>query len=111
MAKNFSSFARDDNRIPILTGTGILTADITASPKNSPLSIDTNVVTFAIPTNAAEMVVLSDVAIRIGEAVAVSTYFKLPANTILALPLSGVDNIYLRTDSGSGTLQFYFVTV
>lgn len=111
MSKSFGQFLKDQSGVPVLTGTGILTYDSTGSPKNSPLSIDTNVVTITVPTNAAEMVVSCGVAVRISESASMSTYFTLGASTILAIPVSRLDNIYFRTSVGSDSLQFYFVTV
>jgi hypothetical protein len=111
MAKNFASLAVEDNNTRLQTGCGIQTSDATASPQNSPLTITTGVTTIAVPTNAAEMVVKCDVAIRISEVAAMTTYFTLPASTVLAVPLARTDSIYIRGDAAGGTLQFYFVTV
>ena len=111
MAKVFSNLPTDGGGRPIQTGNAFVLADITGTPKTSPLAIDTNVTTIAVPTNALEMVLSCDVAIRIGTAVAVTTYFTLGASTVLAIPVGTMDNIYIRTGSGSGTLQFYFITV
>lgn len=111
MAKNYNFLVRDDNRVPIMTGSGILTADATSSPQNSPLAITTGVTTIVVPPNAVEMVVIPSVAMRISEDAGMSTYFVLPASASWGIPLGNTDQIYLRSDSGSGTLQFCFITV
>lgn len=110
MPKVYDNLSRDGSSAPIPSGNGILTADISGSPKLSPLAITTGVTTIAVPMNAAEMVIYSDVAVRIGEALALSSYFTIPATTAWVIPLAHSDNVYLRADSGTGTLQFYFVT-
>jgi len=111
MAKNFEKLQRDNNRVPIMTGSGILTSDATGTPQTSPLTINATVTTIVVPTNAAEMVVQCNADLKISEAVGMATYFTLSAGVALALPLSATDTIYLSTVSGAGILQFYFVKV
>ena len=111
MAKNYGSFVKDDNNESIVTGNGIQTFDSTASPKNSPLAITTGTTTLAVPSNAAEVVFNSSVALRISEVSNLATYFVIGASTTIAIPVGRLDNIYVAGDSSSGTLQFYFITI
>lgn len=111
-SKNFLRFQRDDNMVPVQTGGSILTADISASPKVSPLSVtNASVTTIAVPTNAAEIVVLGSAAFRIGESVALSQYFTVPASTVMAFGVADMDSIFVQGDAGVITLNFYFITV
>ena len=113
MAKDFQNLRRDDNQVPIMTGTHIQTYDATGTPQESPLTFSNlAVTTIVIPTNAAEVVFLPSVATRVSEAATMSTgYFVQAASTAQAYGVAGMDNIYIQGDAASGILQFYFVLV
>jgi hypothetical protein len=111
MAKDFAFLKRDDNRVPIQTGTHIQTFDATATPQNSPLAFDaTTFTTIAIPSNAAEVVFAPSVALRVSEVAGGATYFVQPIQT-QAYGVAGMDTIYIRGNAAIGTLNFYFVLV
>lgn len=115
MAKTFGSLARDDNRVPIMTGDGFQTQDATGTPQTSPLTVpaqSSSITTITIPTSAAEMVMVSDVNLRISEESTVADrYFVLPAAYVLAVSVANRDVIYLAGDSAEATVSFYFVLV
>ena len=111
MAKDYDTLARDDNRVPIMTGSGFETQDATGTPQTSPLSYSSSVITIAIPENAAEVVLLPSTALRVSDIVGMTRYFTIPADTALALGISKMDNLYIVRDSADGTLNFYFITV
>lgn len=114
MAKNFAFLRRDDNNVPIMTGTHIQCFDATAgTPQESPLSVtNLSVTTLAIPENAAEIVFTPSGAMRVSEAATMATgYFVQAASVTQAWGVAGMDNIYIQGDAGVITLQFYFVLV
>lgn len=113
MAKDFAFLKRDDNRVPIMTGTHIQTFDATPSPQKSPLTVtEISVTTIAIPPNAAEVVFAPSAAMRVSEAATMATgYYVQPASSIQVYGVAGMDTIYIQGDAGSVTLQFYFILV
>jgi hypothetical protein len=111
MAKDFQSLKRDDNQVPIMTGVNIQTWDATAVPQTSPIPMTTGIKIFAIPENAAEMVVKCTVDFRISEVDDMSTYFQIDALTTQAIGVANADYLYIRMDAEDGTLNFYFVLV
>jgi hypothetical protein len=108
MAKNYGSFAKDKNQVVIDIGTKFTTSDATSSPQNSPLAITTAVTTIAVPTDAAEMVIMGTVALRVSEIVGMTTYDFIPANQREVIPVARMDNVYIKADSTTGSLNFRF---
>jgi hypothetical protein len=47
----------------------------------------------------------------VSESSAVTGYFVVPASNSIAIDVSRMASIYLKQDSGSCTVQFYFVVV
>src|SRR5690349_7150145 len=114
MAKDFSRLKRDDNQVPLMTGTHIQCFDETSGTAlKSPLTYTNLAITdLVIPSNAAEVVLLPSVATRVSEDADMSSgYYVQPASTIQAYGVAGMDHIYLLGDAASGVLQFYFVLV
>ena len=113
MAKNFQTFKRDDNQVPIMTGTHIQCFDATGTPQESPLTVSNVAIsTIAIPVNAAEVVFNPSVALRVSEDADMDTgYFVQTAAATQAYGVAGMDNIYIRGDAASAVVQFYFVLV
>lgn len=109
--KDYISLAKDSNKESMQTGTGILTTDISGTPKTSPLAYSSTILTIAIPENAAEVVFKPSTAMRVSEASNMSTYYVISAGTTHAFGVSRTDNLYVVRDAGDGTLNFYFVTV
>lgn len=109
--KNYSNLAVDASSKIVQTGGGILTIDASSSPQSSPLVISTSITTLTVPENAAEIVIEGDVVIRYSEDPTMTHYATLAASTKLAIGLGRSTNLYVRGDSGSGTLQFHFITV
>lgn len=112
MAKSYSNLKRDASNEPLMTGTTLLFQDATGTPQTSPLSVpdqSSSVTTITIPTNAAEMEILSNVALRVGSLAALtSNYYVVPANTPKVFMVSGTDTIYIAGDSATATVQFHF---
>jgi len=94
-----------------MTGNGIQTYDATATPQTSPFPMTTGIKIFAIPADAAEMVVKCTVDMRISEVADMATYFTIDALTTQAITLANSDFLYIRMDAEDGVLNFYFVLV
>lgn len=92
-------------------GTNYFTAvDISGSAVASPASVSNSATTtVTCPHTAAEMIICSSGALRISEIDNFSTtYFTLPANTVITIPVATMNYVYLRGDSGTVTVQFMF---
>jgi hypothetical protein len=113
MAKDYNFFKRDDNRVTIPTGTGFETQDATGTPQKSPLTVSSSVITIAIPTDAAEMVVSVDQDCRLSEeATAADRYYVIKANTAEVIGCSNIDTLYLLRNAATDVaLNFRFVLV
>ncbi len=112
--KNFDFLKRDDNQVPIQTGTHIQCFDATTgTPQESPLVItDAAIVDIVIPSNAAEVIFSPSVDMRVSEDADMSSgYFVQGASVTQAYGVAGMDNIYVRGSAATGILQFYFVLV
>lgn len=111
MPKSYENLARDGSQAVLQTGTGIVTVDISGTPKASPLALTTATSTIAVPLNCAEMVIYCTTAVRISEDSTMTRYFIVPASTSWVIPLGKTDTFYLAADSGTPSLFFYFVKV
>lgn len=113
MAKNYESFLTDDNNRVIPTGTSFSTADATATPNKSPLSVPAQptVTTITFPSKSAELVLMPDGALRVSELSNMTQYVKMSANNVQVFPSSRQETIYVAGDSGTVTLSFYFINV
>jgi len=111
--KDLDELVRDKNRVPIMTGSGILTEDASGTPQESPLTFlgTGNEIELSIPPTAAEIVMRPSADLRIYETTGSSSYFVIPANTAHAFGLARATSIFIDADVGGGILNFYFVTV
>ena len=108
--KNYDSLPRDDNRVPVPAGTGIITDDGTiASPYTVP---NGDLFSLDIPPTGAEVVIRCDEDIRVTEDVTGTTYFVLPKGITQAFSAARLETLYLQLDSAvTAILNYYFVTV
>lgn len=111
MARTYGNLATDASNKAIQAGNSIQTSDATASPNNSPLAFTSAVTTLVVPINALELVVTPSTALQVSELVAMGTYNVISAGTTMAFGVAGMSKFYIKADSSSGTLQFYFVIV
>lgn len=111
MAKNFAVLQRDDNMVPMMTGSTFLTVDSSGTPKASPLAYSSSEIAITVPVNAAEFVVQPSTAMQISEVTGMANYYVVPASTIQAFCVSRMDTVYIKRNASDGTLNFYFVTV
>lgn len=111
MAKDYGALPKDDNNFTLPSGTGFVTIDASASPQSSPLAITTGVTTLVAPSTSPEVVLSSDIAIRVSEQSTMVHYTFVPAGVQRVFPISRQTNIYVRGDSTTGSLYFDFLTV
>lgn len=108
---NFGGSPTDGNRVPLATlGSYMQTADATASPVVSPVTVTTGT-TLTVPAQAIKVTIFSSAALRISEVSNAATYFVLPANIAITIDITRQGFLYLVQDSGSCTVQFYFSMV
>ena len=108
---NDKALLKDKNNNLLHISRGILTCDgNTSSPKVSPLSVGSGSATeLQFPSQAVELVILDvDGALQISEDSSMSRYAVMPANSGLTLQASTGGSVYLKGDSGTVTVQFYF---
>jgi len=107
---NFGGLVNDGNRNAMQFGSFLQTSDATDTPVTSPATVTTGT-TLTVPQNAVQVTLSSSAALRISELSDVSTYFVLPANATITIDLTRLSLLYLKQDSGSCTVQFYFSCV
>lgn len=114
MAKAFGNTAKDASRIAIQAGKSFVTKDVTGTPKTSPLTVSSSVITIAIPTNAYQMqlyAISADVRIS-EESTAAANYFVLKATVNMTIDVANMDTLYLLRDAAvDATLYFLFKTI
>ncbi len=118
---SFGPIPRDANRQFLSSFLNyFMTTDATGTPLTSPLSFTTGVTTLVVPAAAVQLTLTPSAALRISEEpTAAANYYVIPANTTVTVPcmtprLDGVTttgNLYIKGDSGSGTVNFFFSNV
>lgn len=109
MPKNFENLPRSASHQVIQTANCTAMQDASDTPNKSPLAITTSITTIEIPENAAEIVLKSSVDIRIGVDADLSDgYYVAAANEGKTFGCASMDQIFVRGDSESGTLNFFF---
>ena len=107
-----NSMVTDQNQKPVQIGSSFTTADITGTPKTSPLSYGTlTVITLAVPTNAVEFIVNPSSALRVSEVVGMAQYDVVAANSKEAISCARMDSIFVVGDSATGTCNFRFTLI
>lgn len=103
----FNGQVNDGNRNAMSYGAVPQTSDATGTPVVSPVTVTTGT-TLTVPLNAAQITIISSAALRISELSDVSTYFVIPATTPITIDVARLAFLYLKQDSTSCTVQFYF---
>lgn len=105
---NFGGTVTDGNRVAMNGfGNWPQTSDATGTPVVSPVTVTTGT-TLTVPERAIQITISSSAALRISELSDYSTYFVLPANGTITIDVARLGLLYLKQDSGSCTVQFYF---
>jgi hypothetical protein len=114
---NFGSLVNDANHNAMtgVLGAGPQTVDISGTPVVSPATVSNSAVTtLTIPNNASQVTFIATTnTINISEADATvaSKYFTIPTGVAITLDVSRCANLYLKANTGSATLSFWFNVV
>lgn len=106
---NFSGLVTDGNRVALTGAVGnqFETRDATASPVNSPVTVNTTA-TLTVPQDAISCTIRSTTnAVQVSEDSTQSTYFTVPAATLMEFDCARQQYIYLKTGS-STVVDFVF---
>jgi len=100
---------QDKYNMPIPTGRSIATADATATPIKSPVTIGAgNTIALKKPNNAAELQLKPSNTIQVSEKSDMSQYYETDESMVLGV--SGTENIYLKNPGSSDVVvSFLFV--
>ncbi len=111
-SSNFGNLPVDGshNTMTGYMGSGIQTQDSTASPVTSPATVTTGT-TLTVPINASAIVLYTSAALRVSELSTTTGYFVVPAANSIEIDVARMGSIYLKQDSGSCTVQFYFIVI
>jgi len=111
-SSNFGGLTNDANRNAMTgaVGAGIQTQDNTGTPITSPATVTTGT-TLVVPLNAISLVLYTSAALRVSEVSSYASYFVVPTANSISIDVSRMANVYLKQDSGSCTVQFFFVVV
>ena len=111
----FGNMVNDGSHNAMLIGAGPQTVDISASPIASPATISNSVVTtLTVPLNAAQVVFLAatnTANISESDNTVAGHYFTIPTGTQVSVDVTRVSVLYLKANSSSSTLSFYFNVV
>ena len=106
---------RDDNGVVFQGEVDFSTQDATSTPATSPVSITTAVTELKVPYNAVTLLLRGSTAIRISEASDIARYFTAASGSAVSLGVGEIamksGSVYVRTDTGSGSLFFIFGTL
>jgi len=108
----FGGLSTDGNRTAMTGAVGnvIQTIDATATPVTSPATVDTTQ-TLTVPEGAITITV-SPVTnpVQVTEDSTASSYFAVPAGSVVSFDVSRQKYVYLKT-SGSTVVSFFFTIV
>ncbi len=102
---------RDANRIAVQACGSFVTSDATSVAQTSPLSYTGSVTTIVVPDNALECILNPTTALRVSELVGMAQYDVIAANTKESIPCADMQNIYIKQDASSGTVNFRFTVL
>ena len=103
---------KDDSGFVFQGEVDFSTQDATSTPVTSPVSITTAVTELKVPSGAVTLLLRGSTAIRISEVSGMARYFTAASGSALSLGVGEIarvsGSVYVRTDSGSGSLFFIF---
>lgn len=114
---NFGGITVDANRVAMTgaTASGPQTSDATGTPLTSPLTVSNSAVTTVnVPLNAYKVTLITATnTLNISEAdsTVASKYFTLPVGTVLEIETAQCSVLYLKANTGSATVSFFFSVV
>jgi len=106
------SLPRDGDANPVQVQTQIRTADISSTPKKSPLAVAGTILEIIPPLDAITMDIraLTD-DIRFGPTSGLDAYNILLVGESKIIPVSNGESVYFVQNSGAATLNFHFNTL
>ena len=105
---------KDSNNVPVHVARGFVTTDNSGTPKTSPLSVTTTEVSIVVPSNAVELIIVNtSQALRVSETSGgtATSYFLIAAGSGEVIQMGEGGTLYIRADSITSTVQFYFRTI
>jgi hypothetical protein len=94
------------------------TEDATGTPVTSPAAVsNVGITTLNVPTAAAQVLIISSVALRVSEDSTMTHYMVIPANTPVNFPcltpaidqqLINTGALYMQGDASAAVVQFRF---
>lgn len=114
MAKNgttTNNLFRAGSTDQVQIGNAFVTADNSASVKNSPLTVSSSVLTIVPPDNAVEFIVNPSADMKISNDLTMTTYDVIASGTKESVPCAKMSAIYIVRSSGDLTLNFRFTVI
>ena len=112
---NFGSLSVDGSHNPIPFGSGIQTVDISGSPIVSPATVsNASATTLTTPLNAGFInIITATNTLNISEADATvaTKYITIPVGVIVQLPVTRVNTLYLKANTGAATVSFWYTVI
>lgn len=105
---------KDANNVMVQTARGFVCADDSGSPKSSPYSATTTEATIVFPSNAVELVITNttqDLRIAPVATGTASAYALIPAGTGEVIQMGEGGSVYIKGDSATAVVSFYFRTL
>lgn len=114
MPKLFKRLVKDENNESIQVGSSFQCHDASDTPIASPIAAltDASVTTLVVPERATNVVFRPNADLKVSEASDMATgLYLVPSGATHAFSVAGMENIYIQSNSGSLTLNFYFILV
>lgn len=112
---NYGGMVNDANRNTMLIGAGPSTVDISGTPVVSPATVSNSAVTtLTIPVNAAQVNFLATtntVNVSESDSTVAANYFTVPTGVQITVDIARCAVLYLKANTGSSTLSFWFNTI
>jgi len=105
---------KDANNVMVQTARGFVCADASASPKLSPYSATTTEATIVFPSNAVELVITNtsqDLRVASTATYTATQYAVVPAGTGEVIQMGEGGSVYIKGDSATAVVSFYFRTL
>lgn len=104
----------DSNGYEVSTARGFTCTDASGTPKTSPYSATTTEASIVFPENAVELVITNtsqDLRIAPSSTGTASAYAIIPAGTGEVIQMGEGGAVYLKGDSATASVSFYFRTL
>jgi hypothetical protein len=114
---NFGNLSVDASHNPLagVTGSGIQTVDISATPVVSPATVSNTVTTtLSIPLNAAQVTLLAatnGVNVSESDPNVATSYAAIPVGIPVTLDCTRLAKLFLKGNTAASTLSFWFTII